>query len=426
MSDFRVAHDFQEIEEGKSIELTLRDGTVYDTDEMDVLENTHLQDVYTATKHQHIRKLNKTKGIIHAYDDEEQTEVLSKYDDPFKDQNTKGFILNSQESEFKMPTLPEEVKKDSQSLNVRKVVSSEYAKPARKRKRAIDLIDTDETESMQDAYKRRKIGNIPQSMMALDENAELEQSLQRQIRLAQRNHAPIPIVDEAASSVSTQIEGEEYNDTTEFLSSVKPKVSRDLERMANNLFTLKDAAGGATSVMNVPLPSERLRFESGLASMAAQTNTSISEIKSVIQNKPVETQQKESVKEVEFVNKTYDLSRGVASCLQMLRDRGELNKKEYYGRARDKAVEVGKDGVIIEYRDEKGRLMTQKQAFRYMNYQFHGQKKSKNKLEKELKKEQAERKKQTVDPTKGSSMFLNQKAIADKKQEPFVRIGFNK
>jgi hypothetical protein len=110
----------------------------------------------------------------------------------------------------------------------------------------------------------------------------------------------------------------------------------------------------------------------------------------------------------------------------MLRDRGELDRKEYYGRAKDKAVEVGKDGVIIEYRDDKGRLMTQKQAFRYMNYQFHGQKKSKNKLEKELKREQAEKKKQNVDPTRGSTMFSMQKAIADKKQEPFVRIGFSK
>lgn len=424
MSDFKIAHDFQEIEEGKHIELTLKDGSVLDSEEMNVLENSNLQEVYNASKHQQMRKLNRNAGIVHAYDEEEK-EILSKYDDPFRDRESKGFVMSSDMREFKIPSVPNERKEDTQSLNVRKVVSSEYAKPARKRKRAIDMIEGD-NESMQEAYKKRKLANLSSELLGTDENTELEQSLQRSIRLASRSTHSVSISDEVASSVSTQIEGEEYNDTTEFLSSVQPKASRDLERMANNPFTLKDAAGGATSVLNVSLPSERLRFESGLASMASQTNTSVNEIRSVIQNKPIQPAPQESVKEVEFVNKTYDLSRGIASCMQMLRDRGELDRKEYYGRAKDKAVEVGKDGVIIEYRDDKGRLMTQKQAFRYMNYQFHGQKKSKNKLEKELKREQAEKKKHNIDPTRGSAMFSMQKAIADKKQEPFVRIGFSK
>ena len=424
MSDFKIAHDFQEIEEGKHIELTLKDGSVLDSEEIDVLESSNLQEVYKANKHQQMRKLNRNAGIVHAYDEQEQ-EILSKYDDPFRDRDSKGFVISSAATEFKIPNVPKERKEDTHSLNVRKVVSSEYAKPARKRKRAIDMIEGD-NESMQEAYKKRKVANLSSELVGTDENSELEQSLQRSIRLASRSSNSLSTFDEVASSVSTQIEGEEYNDTTEFLSSVQPKASRDLERMANNPFTLKDAAGGATSVLNVSLPSERLRFESGLASMASQTNTSVNEIRSVIQNKPIQPAPQESVKEVEFVNKTYDLSRGIASCMQMLRDRGELDRKEYYGRAKDKAVEVGKDGVIIEYRDDKGRLMTQKQAFRYMNYQFHGQKKSKNKLEKELKREQAEKKKQNIDPTRGSAMFSMQKAISDKKQEPFVRIGFNK
>jgi U4/U6.U5 tri-snRNP-associated protein 1 len=44
-----------------------------------------------------------------------------------------------------------------------------------------------------------------------------------------------------------------------------------------------------------------------------------------------------------------------------------------------------KDGVKLDYRDEFGRLLTKKEAFRRISYRFHGHAPGKKKQEKRLK-----------------------------------------
>jgi U4/U6.U5 tri-snRNP-associated protein 1 len=46
------------------------------------------------------------------------------------------------------------------------------------------------------------------------------------------------------------------------------------------------------------------------------------------------------------------------------------------------------DKINLEYRDHTGKLMTQKEAFRYMCWTFHGKKPSKRKQDKKKKKDQ--------------------------------------
>jgi U4/U6.U5 tri-snRNP-associated protein 1 len=106
----------------------------------------------------------------------------------------------------------------------------------------------------------------------------------------------------------------------------------------------------------------------------------------------------------------------------MLRTTGEIKgkhggKEELRGRAKDernydiyepldlsKVVTIGKNAtdkdrefanreIKLEYRDKHGRLLTQKDAYRELCYQFHGHGASKKKEEKRLKqiaREQAE------------------------------------
>ena len=64
----------------------------------------------------------------------------------------------------------------------------------------------------------------------------------------------------------------------------------------------------------------------------------------------------------------------------------------------EKTGQTTEDRVKLEYRDEKGRLMTPKQAFRYQCYIFHGKKPSKNKQEKLKKKMEQEKMKKGVAP----------------------------
>lgn len=46
--------------------------------------------------------------------------------------------------------------------------------------------------------------------------------------------------------------------------------------------------------------------------------------------------------------------------------------------------------IKLEYRDEYGRLLTLKEAYRQLSYRFHGQKPGKKKQDKRLKKIQEE------------------------------------
>ena len=117
------------------------------------------------------------------------------------------------------------------------------------------------------------------------------------------------------------------------------------------------------------------------------------------------------------------VARGLGGVMQMLRQTGELTRKnagreEMRGRAKDERTyedyealdlskvvridernatskdrEFASREVKLEYRDEHGRLLTRKEAFREMSYQFHGYGSGKRKQEKKMKqiaREQAE------------------------------------
>eukprot|EP00529_Nitzschia_sp_RCC80_P009448 CAMPEP_0113505768 /NCGR_PEP_ID=MMETSP0014_2-20120614/35511_1 /TAXON_ID=2857 /ORGANISM="Nitzschia sp." /LENGTH=777 /DNA_ID=CAMNT_0000401139 /DNA_START=37 /DNA_END=2366 /DNA_ORIENTATION=+ /assembly_acc=CAM_ASM_000159 len=116
------------------------------------------------------------------------------------------------------------------------------------------------------------------------------------------------------------------------------------------------------------------------------------------------------------------VGRGLSSFLSMLKTTGEVTGKhggreELRGRAKDernydnyqpldlsKVVSIGKNAtykdvelanreIKLEYRDKDGRLLTQKEAYRDLCYQFHGHGASKKKEEKrqqQIAREQAE------------------------------------
>lgn len=120
---------------------------------------------------------------------------------------------------------------------------------------------------------------------------------------------------------------------------------------------------------------------------------------------------------------TATVGRGLGSVMQMLRQTGELSRKnagreEQRGRAKDERTyddyqpldlkkvvridernatsqdrDLAKREVKLEYRDDHGRLLTRKEAFRDLSYQFHGHGSGKRKTDKKLKqiaREQAE------------------------------------
>ncbi|CEG44017.1 U4/U6.U5 snRNP associated protein [Plasmopara halstedii] len=85
---------------------------------------------------------------------------------------------------------------------------------------------------------------------------------------------------------------------------------------------------------------------------------------------------------------------GMAATLALLRQTGDLKQtriERQAGRAndvRDRTFDADlriKNGVKLDYRDEFGRLLTKKEAFRMLSYKFHGHEPGKRKKEKRLR-----------------------------------------
>ena len=116
------------------------------------------------------------------------------------------------------------------------------------------------------------------------------------------------------------------------------------------------------------------------------------------------------------------VGRGMSNFLSLLRHTGEIKdhstKEEMRGRAKDKRtyedyerldlekvvkiddrhpgvherdLELARREVKLEYRDEHGRLLTRKEAYRDMCYQFHGHGSSKKNQERRLRQIERER-----------------------------------
>ncbi len=90
-----------------------------------------------------------------------------------------------------------------------------------------------------------------------------------------------------------------------------------------------------------------------------------------------------------FVHRQPLVGKGMAATLALLKGTGELKKSDQLaGRSKDsRAYDPSSTdhGVKLEYRDEFGRKLTQKEAFRQLSYKFHGYGPSQKKKEKRLK-----------------------------------------
>ena len=114
------------------------------------------------------------------------------------------------------------------------------------------------------------------------------------------------------------------------------------------------------------------------------------------------------------------VSRGMAAALALLKTSGDLQVKksrELAGRAKDaRTFDPSADdlGIKLEYRDEFGRKLTQKEAFRQLSYRFHGYGPGKKKQEKRLKEMQAQNRdftsKSSVDTGTMKSLTKTQEA----------------
>jgi len=144
------------------------------------------------------------------------------------------------------------------------------------------------------------------------------------------------------------------------------------------------------------------KAQNGVASIAVPVRKPNDEKK--IDETPEESQKMEEEnleklqEEVKFIEEE-SFGRGLFGALKNIREKGYImeDSLEVSGRSKDKTYgeELAKfkqarsDKIKLEYRDETGRLMTPKEAFRYQCWIFHGKKPGKNKIERKRKKYEA-------------------------------------
>lgn len=195
-----------------------------------------------------------------------------------------------------------------------------------------------------------------------------------------------------------------FNSTTEFATRLQAHLSdkartktealmRDLERSDKASNNEDDADAVPSSA------SKRNHSEQSSAAVESKTNDgddfaglsdmegSDMEVDSDEGDADAQDDQEEDA--LDFVHRQPLVGKGMAATLALLKGTGELKKSDQLaGRAKDSRAydpSATDHGVKLEYRDEFGRKLTQKEAFRQLSYKFHGYGPSQKKQEKRLK-----------------------------------------
>jgi len=125
-----------------------------------------------------------------------------------------------------------------------------------------------------------------------------------------------------------------------------------------------------------------------------EDNESDSDNEETTNNK--ETKSNDLDNQLSFLHRQPLASQSTAAALALLKGSGELKKRdELAGRAldpREKEEVDPKDRIKLEYRDEYGRKLTKKEAFRQLCYRFHGYGPGKQKKDKRIKADNIQRK----------------------------------
>lgn len=404
----KIGHSAEEIQADSDLILTLRDSSVLDSSS--VLENSLLSEQFRAAKVSEARKIARSGGNSHEYSGEDTGDrvILSKYDDPLIGGKERGIYLD-ETGNAHLSTAAPTLQNAGESLNVPKTVAADYGafRRPKKRPRGADIVpglEESSRTSMRDSFLANAQKTRTAAFPTLEEDdKDLQLSLSRQLRAVHNKQrqetesVPAP----AALPVPT---GEVFSATREFVEAVASEKERlEAKRLSTSGLSLKDSASGTTSVVNIALPSERIVHEAAKESV------------SVAGAAPAETRDA-------FTQELF-MGRGLAECLQLLRQRAALKPvKKKFGRSSDirKEGTADTDDVAIEHRDDQGRLLSTRQAFRQQCYSFHNEQPGKNKVEKLLKRAKLEEERAALDQTKGGATFRAQKDVMAKTKQPFV------
>ncbi|EEY55646.1 U4/U6.U5 tri-snRNP-associated protein, putative [Phytophthora infestans T30-4] len=255
------------------------------------------------------------------------------------------------------------------------------------------------SEALAASKKKRKRRVADDSELADDVALEMElgASLARARQIAQLASQTISLEEEKTKAV-----GHVFGETNTTANTVVFNEATDFETR------LRDA-----------MEKRAAQFQAAAeGALKQEENVEIEEKKEENNSEDEETQEKEVWGEEQPLVGT-----GMGATLALLRKTGDLRQtrvERQAGRAndaRDRSFEDDlriKNGVKLDYRDEFGRLLTKKEAFRMLSYKFHGHEPGKKKKEKRLRQLKEELEAQKMLSGEGSTKMMK---VLEKKQK---------
>jgi U4/U6.U5 tri-snRNP-associated protein 1 len=331
--------------------------------------------------------------------------------------------------------------------------SKEFKKKKIKKKGIVSLTPHEEKiEDIREAIINKQVYDDYDELNFYLEKERKLKNKEKELKVEERiksEYEPINNPDTQEMKEDEQIEF--ISDTTEFLKKVptKKEMEEDMKiiKTSGHTISLKDAKNGMQSVVNIPLPTDRLRY--GASSVI---NVNSSSNSNTLDNEFLKKKRKLSEKEdTQTLNETQSeiqqekieiyeeplVGKGVVTALMILKKRGLVGKKQLWGRFKDKIhtsnevflkeedkkIEKKKGmefNFELDYRDSQGRILTPKEMYRQQSYIFHGKGPGKKKTEKKLLREQLEEKMKNQDPNEASKTFKYLKAMQKKSKTPFI------
>jgi len=368
LAGISISHDLQAlVEGGEDVVLTLKDAPLIDAEtgelaeDVDELENVKLSEHARNLKARNtINKRKRIPMIPTAGEDAlEDIGVLSKYDKVLEEEGLlkkprlstpKGHL--DETGSITTVTVNEIVK---QKLEQNMVINNTF-------KQMQDYMTADEYDVLGLSRKKKKT-----------KKPKKEKKLKEEKKDASDDEIVI-----RKKKTKKLFFREDYQDEDDIYGQIVPKSNVEFQDVTSLISSTKEDS----------------TMHSGLIISSATSFSSIMETRSdaYLQDKQerklVQKTDRVLIKETS-IEEPKQYKSGMAATLQMLKEKGTLGDKKptvssiIVGRQRDERPSVDEDGgVVLEYRDDQGRLLTTKEAFRQLSHKFHGIRPGYKKLEK--------------------------------------------
>ena len=407
LAGIHVVHDLKDM--GHETVLTLKDANVLD-DDQDELQNQNIVDLELARKNIEIRKGKKAYNAYEAFEREEQglgKKILTQYDDL---EGPGGFFLE-QGGKAKL------VSQEPKQAVAKGVVSLDYTKV-----QAEDFYTKDEFEFKK---KPKKSKNKFKKIVYEEEDVVFEPgSTSNKRNLDNLNFVDDDDLQNALSKLRKQEIKKNWNNP-ELLAAIVREQGESENEPAGGGIIISEIS---EFVQNLPIPTET-DFESDLMGRSEEPAIEMEvETVALVQDDSESQKEESPVNNEDSFIETEDpiVADGLAATLKLLSRKGDLDvitdeqrtremlvlEREKWIKQRKLMESMGqrlshkdemaelhlaqekyknyRPDISLVYRDETGRVLSTKEAYKEMSHKFHGKGSGKNKKEKHLKKLQQE------------------------------------